>query len=186
MRNFKNNEIYSDLPLVVSRRTLQELLDISEKDDSGDERRTVTRRAGSGKLSKLAKDVSGLAKSDPDSLLQVLNVLDERPGGDKQSTIAAIFNKIITSKIDGDMYFQYLFDSARVTDKTILLRIIEYACDNGKNAVVAVSPRTCGSIVSSILYAMATSNSHQKITWDESKGDKVEIRQKTVIITVAS
>ena len=185
MRNLKNNQIYSDLPLVVSRRPLSELLIMSEKEDDK-EKRTVVRRAGTGRLSKIAKDVSNLAKNNPDSLLQTLQILDQKPSENKQNTIAAVFNKIIASKIEGDMYFQYLFDSAKATDNKILLKIIEYSCNDGRDSVVAVSPRTCGSIVNSILYAMATSSRHQKIEWDESKGDKVEIKEKTVIITVSS
>jgi hypothetical protein len=194
MRNLKNDEIYSDLPLVVSRRTLQEILDVSEKDDKKDgtdgEKRTVTRRAGGGRLSKLAQQVSGLAKNNPDALLQALGILEDKPSEDRKKTIAAIFNKIITSKLEGDTYFQYLFHSANVSGNNVTLKVIEYPCDDGASSVVAVSPKTCGSIVNSILYAMATAQRHQKIEWDENKGDKVEISyrssEKSVVITVAS
>ena len=194
MRNLKNNVIYSDLPLVVSRRTLRELLEAPEtggkKDSSDGERKSVTRRAGTGRLSKLAQRVSGLAKSNPDALLQALGILDYKPEGNKKKTIAAIFNKIITSKLEGDMYFQYLFHSAKIFGDTIVLSVVEYPCDDGASSVVAVSPKTCGSIVNSILYALATAQRHKKIEWDEDKGDKVEISyrssEKTVIITVAS
>ena len=189
MRDLKNNQTYSDLPLIVSKRPLDELLSITEKKED-EEKRTVVRRAGSGKLSKLAKDVGEFAKNNPDSLMQALHILEYKPSDNKRKTIAAIFNKIITSKIEGDTHFQYLFDSAQISDDKILLKVVEYSCDDGQDSVVAVNARTCGSIVRSILYAMATSKNHSKIEWDESKGDKVEIsyqrKEKIVIITATA
>lgn len=188
MNNLKYKSSYSDLPLVIARKSLNEIFEATAS--TGDEPRTITRPAGSGRLSKLAKGVSDFAKNDPDGLLRAIEIIDYKPHEDKSKTIAGIFNRIITSKIDGDVYFQYIFDEVKISDNKILIKIMQYSCEDKDENIVAVSARTCGSIVSSIIYAAATSERNRKLEWNENAGDKIEIKyggnEKVVVITVRS
>ena len=188
MNNLKYKSSYHDLPLIIKRKSLSEILETSAS--SRETPRTTARPAGSGRLSKLAKHISEFAKNDPDGLLRALDIIDYKSHEDKSKTIAGIFNRIITSKIDGDVYFQYIFDEVKTSGNKILIKVMQYSCEDKDEKVVAVSARTCGSIVHSILYAAATSEKNKKIEWDETTGDKVEItyggNEKVVVITVRS
>ncbi len=188
MNNAKYKSSYDDLPLIIKRKSLNEILETPAS--SRETPRTTARPAGSGRLSKLAKHISEFAKNDPDGLLRSLDIIDYKPHEDKSKTIAGIFNRIITSKIDGDVYFQYIFDEVKTSGNKILIKVMQYSCEDKDENIVAVSARTCGSIVHSILYAAATSEKNKKIEWDETSGDKVEItyggNEKVVVITVRS
>ena len=177
MHNIKLKNSYDDLPLVIEKKKTRNIFEAAPPEAP---RKPVVRTVGYGKLSNLAKDVASAAKDDPDELLRSLGILEFKPTGNTKNTIVDTFNKIINSEHAGEAYFQYLFNPAFIDGDSVKLEVVTYLCED--KHVVAISANTCGSIVKSILYAMAMAR-NKKIEWNDER-DKVKISYDTKKIVI--
>lgn len=187
MSKIKNKEIYCDLPLIITKPTIEESFRLLEAPtvSKSVEKPPAARRAGAGRLSKIAKDISSLAKDNPDELLDRMGILYYEPVGKKNKIVEGLFNKIITSKIDDESYFQYIFDRATIMSNGVAIKIAVYSCEDDEK-IQSVSDRTAAAIVKSIIYAAATSEEHKKIDWDERDDITYSNKEKIIYVSLNS
>lgn len=122
-------------------------------------------RAGSGKLSKLASSTIGLAKKDPDGLLERIGLGSFHKNSliSRQESILHFITLAISAEIDGDQLLSYVYDYPTESGNSIIIPIREYSTESGK---MSISKRTAANVMYAIIYAGASS-SERLINWND-------------------